>query len=175
MSPHACFFSLQLLHIQSKSLCPGLQNYNHTWLRNIAEGEAPVIQSALGCLTPAIGISVVASAPTGAPSPAEALASASAAAPSPSGMSPNLATIVDGNTSTVVSCPATAAMSAPTICPFVQPCRGAAPSTLTNSTVSCSYVVAISCMLKCTGLCSYLLSSMLGQSCCNSDDDATCQ
>ena len=118
-----------------------VQNYTHTWFRNIAEGEAPVIQSPLGCLTPATGISVVASSPIGAPSAAPALLSASAAAPSPSGMSPMLATIVDGNTTTLVSCPAAAAVDPPTICPFVQPCNGATPATLMNSTVSSTLCV----------------------------------
>ncbi|KAL3130726.1 hypothetical protein ABBQ38_000073 [Trebouxia sp. C0009 RCD-2024] len=133
----------------NSSAVPG--NYTHKWIRNIAEGEAAVIQSALGCLTPATGISVLASSPTGAPSeafssasaaapsPSEAASSAFAAAPSPSGASPKLATIVDGNTTTLVSCPATAAVDAPTICPFVQPCHGAAPATLTNSTGGCQY------------------------------------
>ncbi len=114
-----------------------LRNYNFTWIRNIAKGEVPTIQSALGCTTPATGITVVASSPTGAPASAPALSatSAAAAAPGPSGSS-DLVSIVDGNITTYVTCPAAAAENVPTICPYVQPCASAAAATLTNSTVS---------------------------------------
>ena len=111
-----------------------LQGYNFTWIRNIATGEVPTIQSPLGCTTPATGISVVASSPTGAPASAPALSavSAAASAPSPSG-SDVLTEIVDGNTTAYVLCPVAAAEDVPTICPFVSSCGA---TLMTNNTVS---------------------------------------
>ena len=111
-----------------------LQGYNFTWIRNLATGEVPTIQSPLGCVTPATGISVVASAPTGAPASAPALSaiSAAASAPGPSG-SDALTEIVDGNTTAYVLCPVAAAEDVPTICPFVSSCGA---TLMTNYTVS---------------------------------------
>jgi len=106
-----------------------LQGYNFTWIRNIATGEVPTIQSPLGCVTPATGISVVASSPTGAPASAT---SAAASAPGPSG-SDALTEIVDGNTTAYVICPVAAAEDVPTICPFVSSCGA---TLMTNITVS---------------------------------------
>lgn len=114
------------------------QSYNFTWIRNIATGEVPTIQSPLGCTTPASGISVVASTPTGAPASAPALSAtaAAASAPSPSGSSEALTSIVDGNITAYVLCPAVAATNVPTICPFVSSCGA---TLLTNSMNGCQY------------------------------------
>ena len=111
-----------------------LQGYDFTWIRNLATGEVPTIQSPLGCVTPATGISVVASVPTGAPASAPALSatSAAASAPGPSG-SDALTMIVDGNTTAYVMCPVAAAEDVPTICPFVSSCGA---TLMTNNTVS---------------------------------------
>ncbi|DBA71969.1 hypothetical protein WJX79_005778 [Trebouxia sp. C0005] len=113
------------------------QGYNFTWIRNIAAGEVPTIQSPLGCITPATGISVVASVPTGAPASAPALSatSAAASAPGPSG-SDTLTTIVDGNITAYVICPVAAAEDVPTICPFVSSCGA---TLMTNNTNGCQY------------------------------------
>ncbi|KAL0043795.1 hypothetical protein WJX82_001269 [Trebouxia sp. C0006] len=113
------------------------QGYNFTWIRNLATGEVPTIQSPLGCTTPATGISVVASEPTGAPASAPALSaiSAAASAPSPSG-SEALTTIVDGDTTAYVLCPVAAAEDVPTICPFVSSCGA---TLMTNYTNGCQY------------------------------------
>ena len=109
-----------------------LQNYTATWLRNLATNEQPTFVTPLSCTTPASGISVVASSPTGAPAAAPALSATSMG---------TLTSVVDGNTTTLVSCPASAARNVPTICPFVKACGETSSVTLTNGTVGFCYML----------------------------------
>lgn len=106
---------------------PTLQGYSPIWLRNLATNEQPTFVTPLSCLEPSSGIRVLGSSRTGAPAPAPSLSTAASRG--------TLTTVVEGNTTTTVSCPATAARNVPTICPFVKACGETSSVTLTNGTV----------------------------------------